>query len=570
MLKKELSAAESSTGGNTMEPTIISRPLANFSPSVWGSRFASLASSPTEMEFYRRQVEQAKAKVEKLLAAASAADGGTFRNVELINLLERLGVSYHFQAQIENQLSLIFENSLSDVTERDGDLYFVSLAFRVLRQHGYRVPCDVFDKFKDVKTGEFKQCLKGDVRGILSLYEASHLRLHGDNILEEALAFSRSTLQLEDNSATSVIKPHLAAHIENALICPFHKSARRIDSWRFISFYAEEESRDETLLKFAKLDFNFVQLMHQNELAFVSRWWRDTGLQERLFYARDRIVELYFWATGSHYEPHKVVSRIAATKFAKMVSLVDDTFDAYGTPEELQLFADAFERCDDESAVEQLSDDMRLLFRAFLKLCDDMEQDIEKEGRSYGAHHAKDAFKELARAYDVEAKWLASRYTPTVKEFIANGIPSSSYGVISAAYLIGMGEAMGAKEYEWLKTNPTIDTAAKLLGRLLNDIMSHEDEQKRGHCPSAVECYKKENGVSDEEAVEAIKKMCDDAWKDLNEECMKPTPVGLPVIQHFLDLVRIITFIYIRNDSYTHSGSLKHHINSILLESIPI
>ncbi|CAL1378131.1 unnamed protein product [Linum trigynum] len=549
-----------------MEQMIVSRPLANFSPSVWGSRFASLASSPTEMEFYRRQVEQAKAKVGKMLAAASAAD------VELINLLERLGVSYHFQAQIEDQLRLILQQSLSDATERDGDLYSVSLAFRVLRQHGYRVPCDVFGKFKDVKTGEFKESLRCNVRGILSLYEASHLRLHGEPILEEALAFSKSTLQqqLEDYSGTNVIKAHLAAHIENALICPFHKSARRIDSWRFISFYAEEESRDETLVRFAKLEFNFVQLMHQNELAFVSRWWRDTGLQERLLYARDRIVELYFWATGSHYEPHKVVSRIAATKFAKMVSLVDDTFDAYGTPEELQLFADAFERCDEESAAEQLSDDMRLLFRAFLKLCDDMEQDIEKEGRSYGAHHAKDAFKELVRAYDVETKWLAKRYTPTVKEFIANGIPSSSYGVISAAYFIGMGEAMGIKEYEWLKTNPTIDTAAKLLGRLLNDIMSHEDEQKRGHCPSAVECYKKENGVSDEEAVEAIKKMCDDAWKDLNEECMRPTPVGMPVIQHFLDLVRIITFIYIRNDSYTHSGSLTDHINSILLESIPI
>ncbi|CAI0459153.1 unnamed protein product [Linum tenue] len=552
ILKAEESSAAAvakSSTGDTMEQTIISRPLANFSPSVWGYRFASLSSSPTEMEFYRRQVEQAKAKVGKMLAA-SAADG-PFRNVELINLLERLGVSYHFQAQIEDQLRLIFQQSLSDVTERRNDLYSVSLVFRVLRQHGYRVPCDVFDEFKDVKTGEFKECVRGDVRGILSLYEASHLRLHGEPILEEALAFSRHQLE-EYSSSSSSTKPHLAAHIENALICPFHKSARRIDSWRFISFYAdEEESRvDETLLRFAKLDFNFVQLMHQNELAFVSRWWRDTGLQEKLLYARDRIVELYFWATGSHYEPHKVVSRVAATKFAKMVSLVDDTYDAY--------------------AIEQLPDDMQFLFRAFLRLCDEMEQDMEKEGRCYSAHHAKDAFKELARAYDTEAKWLANRYTPTVKEFMANGIPSSSYGVISAAYFIGMGEAMGTEEYEWLKTNPAIDTAAKLLGRLLNDIMSHEDEQKRGHCPSAVECYKKEHGASDEEAVEAIKKMCDDAWKDLNEECMRPTPVGMPVIQHFLDLVRIITFIYIRNDSYTHSGSLKDHITSILLDSIPI
>ncbi|GAB4827213.1 hypothetical protein Ancab_034102, partial [Ancistrocladus abbreviatus] len=37
----------------------------------------------------------------------------------------------------------------------------------------------------------------------------------------------------------------------------------RIEIRHFISFYEEEEARDETLLRFAKIDYNMLQILHQ-------------------------------------------------------------------------------------------------------------------------------------------------------------------------------------------------------------------------------------------------------------------------------------------------------------------
>jgi hypothetical protein len=61
-------------------------------------------------------------------------------------------------------------------------------------------------------------------------------------------------------------------------------------------------------------------------------------------YARDRIVEVYFWANGIHFEPQYAFSRMMVTKYMKIVSLVDDTYDAYESFEEIQHFTNAIER----------------------------------------------------------------------------------------------------------------------------------------------------------------------------------------------------------------------------------
>ncbi|KAI9186759.1 hypothetical protein LWI28_020558 [Acer negundo] len=94
---------------------------------------------------------------------------------------------------------------------------------------------------------------------MLSLYEASHLRLHGEEILEEALAFSKAHLikSLADDKSN-----HLAKQIINALELPLQKSIPRLEALKFISFYEQEESRSDTLLLFAKLEFNRLQLLH--------------------------------------------------------------------------------------------------------------------------------------------------------------------------------------------------------------------------------------------------------------------------------------------------------------------
>uniref|UniRef100_A0A2K1WPM3 Isoprene synthase, chloroplastic n=1 Tax=Populus trichocarpa TaxID=3694 RepID=A0A2K1WPM3_POPTR len=495
-----------------------------------------------------------------------ASKKDTVEHIEFINLLCRLGVSYHFDDEIENSLKEIFDDLPHLLEKHDFDLYTLSLLFRVLRQHGFKMPCVVFDKFKDTN-GEFKKTIINDVKGILSLYEASFLSVHGEQILDDALVFTKANLE----SSAMQSSPRLADHIRNALIRPFHKGVPRIEARKYISFYEEEESRNDTLLKFAKIDFNRVQLIHRQELSILSRWWNDLNFAEEFPYARDRIVEIYFWANGVHFEPQYAFSRMVVTKYTKIVSLLDDTCDAYASFEEIQHFTNAIERCCMD-AIDQLpAEYLKVLYRALLNLFSETESDMGKQGRSYALYYVKEAFKELARAYRVEAQRADEGHVPTFDEYVRNGLTTSAYGVITAVSFVGMDEVAGQEEYKWLKSNPKIMKAGKMICRLVNDIVGHEDEQKRGDCASGVECFMKQYDVSEKKAIEEIQKMVANGWKDINEDCMMPTNAPMLLLQHIVNLVRVTEVTYGHNDdAYTIPLSLKDSVTLLYVEQVPM
>ncbi|KAK8648761.1 hypothetical protein V6N13_129504 [Hibiscus sabdariffa] len=83
-------------------------------------------------------MDSLKEEVKDMLMA-SAAD--PIHNVKLIDSLLRLGGSYHFENDIENQLESIF-NSLQKLFSGDGhDLNTTSIVFRVFRQYGFKMSC---------------------------------------------------------------------------------------------------------------------------------------------------------------------------------------------------------------------------------------------------------------------------------------------------------------------------------------------------------------------------------------------------------------------------------------------
>lgn len=80
-------------------------------------------------------------------------------------------------------------------------------------------------------------------------------------------------------------------------------------------------------------------------LQFINvRWWKELNFKEKLPYARDRLVEIYFWALGVHFEPQYSLSRKFLAKVSTLTTILDDTFDVYGTLEELVLLTDAIDR----------------------------------------------------------------------------------------------------------------------------------------------------------------------------------------------------------------------------------
>ena len=56
------------------------------------------------------------------------------------------------------------------------------------------------------------------------------------------------------------------------------------------------------------------------------------------------MVECYFWALGVYFEPQYSRARIFLTKVISMATILDDTYDAYGTYEELKIFTEAIQR----------------------------------------------------------------------------------------------------------------------------------------------------------------------------------------------------------------------------------
>lgn len=69
--------------------------------------------------------------------------GDSLKGLELVDELQRLGLSYHFQMEINQILENInenFHNEGEDLEWKNKSLYATALHFRILRQHGYHIP----------------------------------------------------------------------------------------------------------------------------------------------------------------------------------------------------------------------------------------------------------------------------------------------------------------------------------------------------------------------------------------------------------------------------------------------
>ncbi|KAL2531672.1 terpene synthase 02 [Abeliophyllum distichum] len=110
--------------------------------------------------------------------------------LELFDNLQRLGISYHFENEIKQILSVINRKySKIDQDSKINDLYATALEFRLLRQPGFNVSEEIFDRFKNEK-GEFKSSLCDDAKGLLQLYKSSFLSIEGETTLEMATEFT--------------------------------------------------------------------------------------------------------------------------------------------------------------------------------------------------------------------------------------------------------------------------------------------------------------------------------------------------------------------------------------------
>ncbi|EOY08702.1 hypothetical protein QUC31_010780 [Theobroma cacao] len=535
------------------------RHLANFRPNIWGELFLSCPSEVNMNATTQLRFEELKQEVRSMLATPMDKPS---QKLYLIDAVQRLGVAYHFEKEIEDSLEIIYPNCN---VERDDDLCSTAVRFRLLREHGFNVHCESFNKFKDEK-GNFKASLISDVRGLLELYEAAHLRVHGEQILEEALAFTSSHLK----SAETMVEYPLSTQINNALKRPLRKSLPRLVARNYISIYERYVTQEDTLLEFAKLDFKLLQHLHKKEIKEVYRWWKGLDVAKNFPFIRDRLVECYLWMLGVYFEPHYSLARTFLTKVSALTSILDDIYDAYGTREELKIFTNAIQRWD-ISCINQLPHYMKVCYSELLSVYKEMEELMAEQGKSYRVQLAKEAMKQQVQAFYAEAKWLHENYTPKLEEYMSIASVTCAYHMLTITSFVGMEDTITKETFIWAYNYPKILRASTIISRLMNDIASHKFEQERGHVASAVECYMKQYGVSEQEAYNEFDKQIKNAWKDINQEFLKPTVVPKPALNRILNLTRVIDLLYKDEDAYTNAGeAAKTSITSLLIDQVPI
>ncbi|KAF8409456.1 hypothetical protein HHK36_005532 [Tetracentron sinense] len=539
-------------------PTTVVRRSGNYQPCIWDSDYVESLESHYVGETYARQAEKLRGDVRILFNNKVEP----LARLELVDVLQRLGLAYHFEEEIKRTLETIYTSSNKWSEE---DLYATSLQFRLLRQHGYQVPQEVFCSCKD-KMGNFKASLCEDTKGMLSWYEASYLSLQDEVILDEARDFtSRHLKDIKEN-----IDLNLAKQVSRALELPLHWRMLRLEARWFVDIYERREDMNPILLELAKLDFNMVQETHRNDLRVMSRWWTDLGLGKELNFARDRLMENFLWTVGMTFEPQFGYCRRMSTKINALLTTIDDIYDVYGTLDELELFTDAVERWD-INTMEQLPDYMKICFLALYNSVNEMAYVALKEQGSNIISYLKKALVDICKAYLLEAKWYHNGYKPTLEEYLNNGWISVAIPTMLVHAYFFVTKPITKEALECMESYPNIIRSASMIIRFYDDLGTSTDELQRGDVPKSIQCYMYETGASEQEAREHIQVLIRDAWKKLNEDRVADSPFDQTFIEAAVNLTRLAQCIYLRGDGHaSQDRETKDRVLSLLVEPIPL
>ncbi|KAH0761372.1 hypothetical protein KY290_017445 [Solanum tuberosum] len=122
--------------------------------------------------------------------------------------------------------------------------------------------------------GQFKEILcMNNIKGVLSLYEASYLSTKDESIMDMAQKFSIHNMKkylkqkMDDHDKNNI----LVKQVSHALEMPLHWKVQRLEArWFIDNVYEQSECFNPILLQLAKLDFNMLQAIYLDELKQLS------------------------------------------------------------------------------------------------------------------------------------------------------------------------------------------------------------------------------------------------------------------------------------------------------------
>ncbi|KAL8145632.1 hypothetical protein AgCh_003686 [Apium graveolens] len=427
--------------------------------------------------------------------------------LELLDAVQRLGLNYRFYNDVKQAIDVIYNST--DAWLND-DLHSTALRFRILREHGYAVPQDVFRTFIDDDTGNFEANLSEDVKGLLSLYEASFFGFQGEEIIDKATAFS--TTHLKNSVNNGRLSSDMAAKVNHALDMPLHWKLPRAEAIWYINAYEKEQNMNPDLLRdygtelIVKGKVNLeVNILNNNY-----SWWTETGLGKTSF-ARDR------WDIT---EIDKLPNNLKTVLLA-----VFNTTNQIG-------FWTLQER--DFNIIPYLSKQWTNMCKAFLK----------------------------------EAKWYYSGYKPTLEEYIENGAVSGAAPIVLfCAYFLTAEKIITVEALDYIDKLPSIMWCSSMILRLTNDLGTSSEELARGDSLKAVQCYMNDTGASEAESRKYVDNIVHETWKILNKDLLGSYPFGEPFLTANPNLARTTQTFYQYGDGLgIPQNWIKDLLKSLLVE----
>ncbi|KAK3123479.1 hypothetical protein QOZ80_8AG0631610 [Eleusine coracana subsp. coracana] len=479
--------------------------------------------------------------------------------LNLVDVVQRMGIDHHFEEQIITTL-----RSIHNTEFNSSSLHEVALRFRLLREQGFWVPADEFNKFKDVD-GNFISDVTNDPKGLLSLYNATHLLTHNEKALEDAVLFARHELEQIQSSLQSP----LSDQVGRALEIPLPRTLKRVEAISFICEYSvQDETYSPAILELAKLDFNLLQRLHQKELKTFSQWWKDLSRNIELDYARDRIVECYFWSYAVHYEQEFARARMILAKMFLLTSLLDDTYDVYATLEEARELNKAIERWDDAD-VSLLPDYLKKFFLHVICKFKEFEDELEPHEKYRNIYNRK-GFQTLSKHYLQEAEWFHHGYAPSFKDQTNVSVITAGGQVLSVGLLVGMDDVATKEAFEWVIGSTDIIKACGEVSRFMDDMAAFKNGRNKMDVASSVECYIEDHKVTSEVALAKIGSFVEDAWKTINQAPFK-YPTLIPVVKRVTNLAKSMTLLFLdKRDLYTYSKDFKDTLETHFVKHIPL
>lgn len=506
----------------------------------------------------------------------------SYARISMIYRLQRLGLARHFKNEIVHTLADVYRCWIQKETSREEksptlNIVSTSIAFILLRLHGYDVPADVFrcyDLHSIEQSGEA-------VTAMLSLYRASQVMFPGETILEEIKTFSRKYLDKRRENGRiydhNIVMKDLHGEVEYALSVPWYASLERIENRIYIDQYGVDDIwiaktsykipciSNDFFLVLAKQDYNICQAIQQKELQELKRWFTDNKFSH-LKFARQKLLYCYFSAAATLFSPELSAARVVWAKNGVITTVIDDFFDVGGSSEEIHGFVEAV-RVWNEAAIDGLSENVQILFSALYNTVNEIvQQAFVFQGRDISVH-LREIWYRLVNSMMAEAQWARTHCIPSMHEYMENAEPSIALEpiVLSSLYFVG------PKLSEEIICHPEYYNLIHLLnvcGRLLNDIQGCKREAKQGKLNSVTLYMEENSGRTMEDAIVYLRKTIDESRQLLLKEVLRPSIVPRECKQLHWNMMRILQLFYLKNDGFTSPTEMLGYVNAVIVDPI--